>query len=512
MSRDNFSEKVKTILRTRVAGRCSNPDCRRVTIGPNNDKNKATILGDAAHICAASPGGPRYDPNMTAKERKSIDNAIWLCTSCARRIDKDHTLYSKELLHHWKESAEKKANNEVNHPLFNQSEVDKQVVTLLTGYPTTTIHNLVHNAISAEIKALEAKDPRFNIQAEFDKEGLCYSIQPKEKVILDFNFLNKNSPIIKEKYNAFIRHGRDLIINSDEISISGSELFKEIMQEASIVRFSKPKKDATIRLRFYEEKTKIIEPFNDISGTLAFGSESLFFEGYGFNNMLAINFQFNKYNTAKISTKVSLESWEGIDILKLPYFYKLWELFYKVENGWMLEFDLEISGEKMLTNARVSVQKNDFFYQIYTFLQYTNFSRAICEKLKKHIKFTTQTSFSAEEHQKIAEIKEILYNGINSKVFPEEPVKSIIIVSKENISLLKKKFEPTSIIYQQNEGDLLSLFNQSIQLPPKSITLNSVLPTVLVKNIDGIVEGNEVELVMYPVDGYELLMEYKNNV
>ena len=241
MSRDNFSEKVKTILRTRVAGRCSNPDCRRVTIGPNNDKNKATILGDAAHICAASLGGPRYDPNMTAKERKSIDNAIWLCTSCARRIDKDHTLYSKELLHHWKESAEKKANNEVNHPLFNQSEVDKQVVTLLTGYPTTAIHHLVHNAISAEIKALEAKDPRFNIQAEFDKEGLCYSIQPKEKVILDFNFLNKNSSIIKEKYNAFIRHGRDLIINSDEISISGSELFKEIMQEASIVRFSKPK-------------------------------------------------------------------------------------------------------------------------------------------------------------------------------------------------------------------------------------------------------------------------------
>ena len=262
----------------------------------------------------------------------------------------------------------------------------------------------------------------------------------------------------------------------------------------------------------FMKKKKIIEPFNDISGTLAFGSESFFFEGYGFNNMLAINFQFNKDNTAKISTKVSLESWEGIDILKLPYFYKLWELFYKVENGWMLEFDLEISGEKMLTNARVSIQKNDFFYQIYTFLQYTNFSRAICEKLKKHIKFTTQTSFSAEEHQKIAEIKEILYNGINSKIFPEEPTKSTIIVSKENISLLKKKFEPTSIIYRQTEGDFLSLFNQSIQLPTKSITLNSVLPTVLVKNIDGIVEGNKVELVMYPVDGYELLMEYKNNI
>lgn len=356
MSRDNFSKKDIEILRTRVANRCSNPNCRVVTTGPNDNQNKATILGDAAHICAASPGGPRYDPNMTTKERKSIKNGIWLCKVCARRIDVDHRSYLKELLHQWKELAEKKTNEEVNHPLFNQAEVNQQVVTLLTGSPTTAIHNLVHNAISAEIKALEAKDPRLNIQAEFDKEGLCYSIRPKEKVILDFNFLNKNSPIIKEKYNAFIRHGRDLIIDSGEISISGSELFKEIMQEASIVRFSKPKTDATIRLRFYEEK-KIIEPFNDISGTLAFGSESFFFEGYGFNNMLAINFQFNKDNTAKISTKVSLESWEGIDILKLPYFYKLWELFYKVENGWMLEFDLEISGEKMLTNARVSIQK-----------------------------------------------------------------------------------------------------------------------------------------------------------
>lgn len=54
MSRDNFSKKDIVALRTRVGDRCSNPDCRKTTVGPANTIDKATILGDAAHICAAS--------------------------------------------------------------------------------------------------------------------------------------------------------------------------------------------------------------------------------------------------------------------------------------------------------------------------------------------------------------------------------------------------------------------------------------------------------------------------
>lgn len=124
MSRDNFSEKVKATLRTRVAGLCSNPDCRKVTIGPNKLQNKVTILGEAAHICAAAEGGPRYDPNMTSDKRKSIDNGIWLCNTCARIIDADERSYPVELLHKWKLQAEKSAYQDLTGPLIPREPIN----------------------------------------------------------------------------------------------------------------------------------------------------------------------------------------------------------------------------------------------------------------------------------------------------------------------------------------------------------------------------------------------------
>ena len=43
------------------------------------DPTKVIDTGVAAHICAATIGGPRYKAEMTTEERKDINNAIWLC-------------------------------------------------------------------------------------------------------------------------------------------------------------------------------------------------------------------------------------------------------------------------------------------------------------------------------------------------------------------------------------------------------------------------------------------------
>lgn len=83
LNRDDFTVKTVDILGKRVGFLCSNPDCRRHTVGPNSAKEKFTILGVAAHITAASPGGPRYDSAQTADQRKDIDNGIWLCVNCS---------------------------------------------------------------------------------------------------------------------------------------------------------------------------------------------------------------------------------------------------------------------------------------------------------------------------------------------------------------------------------------------------------------------------------------------
>lgn len=107
--RDDFTEEVRRILAARVGNACSNPDCRALTSGPQSDSTKALNVGVAAHITAASDGGPRYNPSLLSEERRHSDNGIWLCQTCAKLIDNDPSEFTENLLRAWREVAEHRA-------------------------------------------------------------------------------------------------------------------------------------------------------------------------------------------------------------------------------------------------------------------------------------------------------------------------------------------------------------------------------------------------------------------
>lgn len=107
--RDEFAIQAKEVLAKRVAQRCSNPGCRRPTSGPQDDPTKAINLGVAAHITAASPDGPRYDPALTSEQRGAVDNGIWLCQTCAKLIDNDESRYPVAVVRGWRRRAEAEA-------------------------------------------------------------------------------------------------------------------------------------------------------------------------------------------------------------------------------------------------------------------------------------------------------------------------------------------------------------------------------------------------------------------
>jgi hypothetical protein len=113
--RDDFNEKTKEILARRVGFRCSNPNCRKLTSGPQKDTSKVVNIGVAAHITAASKGGPRYDARLSSDERKSTDNGIWLCQNCAKLIDNDEQRYTSDLLIDWKKLSEQAALLEIEN-------------------------------------------------------------------------------------------------------------------------------------------------------------------------------------------------------------------------------------------------------------------------------------------------------------------------------------------------------------------------------------------------------------
>jgi hypothetical protein len=109
MARNDFPASVKQQLANRVNHRCSNPDCRATTSGPQLEPEGSINVGVAAHITAASAGGPRFDAALSQENRASAANGVWLCQNCAKLVDNDARRFAADLLWAWKAQAEAEA-------------------------------------------------------------------------------------------------------------------------------------------------------------------------------------------------------------------------------------------------------------------------------------------------------------------------------------------------------------------------------------------------------------------
>ena len=208
MDRDDFLQKVKDILERRVNSICSNPNCRNSTSGPNSScMNKSVNIGVAAHICAASPNGPRYDPNMTPEQRSSIDNGIWLCQNCAKLIDSDTNTYTIELLYQWKEEAENFANRNIGRPIQIQNNQSNYTINL------NDLNSLISSIKYIKDIAIEINNNQF-----YETYKPAYDQQQDVKIyniFVDVYNCFNNIHNIKSKY--YIQFNK---INIDIISIS----------------------------------------------------------------------------------------------------------------------------------------------------------------------------------------------------------------------------------------------------------------------------------------------------
>ena len=172
MPRDDFPEKVRRTAALRTGHRCS--ICRAHTSGPQSREDGVLNVGEAAHISAASPGGPRFDPALSSEQRTGVSNAIWLCRNCAKLIDNDVARFPRELLTILKKRAEADAFTELGKPQVIAGEIEhasaiseiKQAVkeAIAESGPTSSSYDAEIESAVTEIKAFRYEVARILLQ------------------------------------------------------------------------------------------------------------------------------------------------------------------------------------------------------------------------------------------------------------------------------------------------------------------------------------------------------------
>lgn len=211
MDRDDFTQKVKDILEKRVNSICSNPNCRNSTSGPNSScMNKSVNIGVAAHICAAAPKGPRYDPYMTPEQRSSIDNGIWLCQNCAKLIDSNPNKYTIELLYQWKEEAENFANQNIGRPIQMQNNQNNDIINL------SDLNDLISSIESIKNIAIEINSNQF-YQTYKPANYIQQDINTYNMFVFAYNCFYNIHNIKSKYYTQFYKINTNIISMSEYI-------------------------------------------------------------------------------------------------------------------------------------------------------------------------------------------------------------------------------------------------------------------------------------------------------
>lgn len=198
--RDDFPAPVRRIVAQRAGYLCSCPDCRKLTIRPHSDPEKSLSNGVAAHIHAAAPNGPRYDPDQTPEGRSNIANAIWLCHDHSDIIDKDEKAYPAELLYEWKKKHDEYISNnghflELPHISIHTTEglsIQPSRPTRITGNDVSHLREhilAIENTNRRDLSYLKARIqfPEYIVRVEESEVPIgtnirCYPDRPSSVV------------------------------------------------------------------------------------------------------------------------------------------------------------------------------------------------------------------------------------------------------------------------------------------------------------------------------------------
>lgn len=512
MARDNFKKGDITKLSQRVALRCSNPDCRVPTAAPGETESGVNSIGVAAHIHAASPGGPRYDPSMTSLERGSISNAIWLCSNCSITIDRDEARYTAKLLKDWKTKAESTAIKEQGTKLPSQEDALNLTTMALTGHPQKLLTKAISNVHTATARAMEQSDPRFKVTTHYRDGQTFFEYHAKEDITVNFEIKDKEAIEVLRK---LFEEGQNAKLPAKYFDVKGFDFPGGSPDRPGHVEIKKDGIEAIHRIWLINPKTEITEQFNDVHGKAYFGTKAMRFEGDACSGLFAFSYTrpiLNIDESSNFNISINFALWEGKDVRKLPYFNKIKNFFDSVFYGAELHTSLEIDGDVAFKANTERMSKVSEFGKIDSILVLIDKIRVISDKLNHAIFYKQNYFYSEKEVLEICNVANMLSGKavnneetlkVNSKI-------SLILDFDGSEAIDKLKIGASTDLRIEEEGEVLEIFGEKISLPTKVTYINSVYLKPL-ENLMSAKKGSEISFECLPAKGHKIEYEYKLN-
>ncbi len=477
--KNNFTERTRTKLMFRAGHVCSNPECRAPTSGAKEGEDEGVLnMGVAAHICAASPKGARFDPKMKPQQISALKNGVWLCTPCSIVIDRDEDAYPVSLLHQWRQDAESRSRSKLCKPALPDTAPQDLVATVLYGAPLRTgIAQAIANAHGGVEKAIESIDSRFQVSSMYADGQTTFTLSAREDVPL--SLVLKNASTYAKAYRLLVDEGKTLVIKAEDVAASGSELFERIAADAEVLQIGNTGRALTAKISTHDKVTGRVCTFDDMPGEFVYGRVRGTFTGYSMNQMLKLELStdITFRGDLRLSIAPDMEKWRGTPVTELPYYTKLRSLLRNLNDGHTLNITLEYQGEHGLSGGAEGSSFMSKFANVDSLFLYVDAAREIARFTGKSILFDDTETIGGGEIEQLIDVASMVRREYTRKAnqvtWPIAFNVEFHNDEKKQAALLQAK-EALDLQIVQTGGDVIQVFRQDVQMPPKVVRLLGV--------------------------------------
>ncbi|MCT6819504.1 MAG: HNH endonuclease [Bombella apis] len=166
--------------------------------------------GEAAHICAASPGGPRYDPEMSDEKRNSCSNLMYLCPNHHTEIDKTNPdKYSADDLFSMKRKHEQRVlATRFNDVKFEElEEVSSHIISNYRNYSAASDFRKIPMDEKIDRNNL-TEDDRYVIERGLEISSMIEKFLKQKVEKEDPDFINRLLAGFQNEYSGLYRKGK----------------------------------------------------------------------------------------------------------------------------------------------------------------------------------------------------------------------------------------------------------------------------------------------------------------